>query len=55
MILGLDTFGTIITTNDRYLKLFRRALKITNFNKTVLLSYLRAEYSIKNNLKSKIS
>ena len=54
-ILGLGTFGTRKITNDRELKLFHRALKIKNFNKTVSLSYLREEYSIINNFKTKIS
>ena len=53
-ILGLDTFGARTTPNDRQSILFHRALKITNFNKTVSLSYLRAEYSVINNFKTKL-
>ena len=54
LILGLDTFGARKTPNNRQSKLFRRALKITNLNKAVSLSYLRAEYSIINNFKMKL-
>ena len=54
LILGVNTFGARKTPNNRQSKLFHRALKIINFNKTVSLTYLRAEYSIINNFKMKL-